>query len=69
MEACTRCGRWHTAAERAMKGELSCTEVKQFWSRIRNEHLALYGHLAQITTDEAGVYICFKCNRELRLET
>lgn len=65
MIACTRCGHWHTDAERASNRTLSCTEVKQYWSRIRTEHNALYGHLAQIGTDESGALVCFKCKRLL----
>jgi uncharacterized CHY-type Zn-finger protein len=67
MIACTRCGHWHTDAENASNRNLSCTEVKQFWSRIRNEHNALYGHLAQASVDDSGTLICFKCKRQLGL--
>lgn len=66
MIACTRCGHWHTDAERSVGKELSCTEVKRYWSRLKNEHNELYGHLAQITTNAAGVVVCFKCGRELQ---
>lgn len=66
MIACTRCGHWHTDAERSLEKSLSCTEVKQYWSRLKNEHNELYGHLAQITTDESGKPVCFKCGRELK---
>jgi uncharacterized CHY-type Zn-finger protein len=65
MIACTRCGHWHTEAERVEEKTLSCTEVKQFWSRIKNEHKELHGHMAQITTDESGATICFKCKKRL----
>lgn len=66
MIACTRCGRWHTDAEEVLGRRLSCTEVKQYWSRIRKEHVTLYQHVAQITTEDSGEWICFKCKRRLR---
>lgn len=65
MVACTRCGHWHTDAERALERALSCTEVKSFWSRVRNDHKEVTGHLAQITSTENGELICFKCKRRL----
>jgi len=65
MIACTRCGHWHTDAERARAKNLSCTEVKEYWSRIRNEHQELTGHVAQITTNESGELICLKCRSRL----
>lgn len=66
MIACTRCGRWHGDAEEALGRRLSCTEVKQYWSRIKAEHKKQYGHLAQITTDDSENRICFKCKRKLQ---
>jgi hypothetical protein len=65
MLACTRCGRWHVDAERELDRDLSCSEVKQYWSRIKSEHKELYGHSAKITTDDNGARICFECKREL----
>ncbi len=29
--------------------------------RVKNEHLELYGHIAQPVSDESGAKICFKC--------
>jgi hypothetical protein len=68
MKACTRCGLWHTDAESASGKRLSCTDVKKYWARIRSEHRSLYGHTVQITTDEAGNWICFACKRRLLQE-
>jgi len=65
MLACTRCGHWHNDAERVLDKDLSCTEVKQFWSKIRGEHKELYGHPANMTTDNSGAPICFECKRKL----
>jgi hypothetical protein len=65
MIACTRCGHWHTDAERASSRNLSCSEVKQFWFRIKDEHNALYGHPAQVIVGESGTPICSKCRRQL----
>ena len=65
MIACTRCGHWHTDAERALEKDLSCSEVKGFWSKLKDDHKELTGHLAQITTNESGELICFKCGRKL----
>ena len=65
MIACTRCGHWHTDAERALGKEMSCTEVRRFWSEIKGEHKKLYGHPAKITTDDFGAPICFECKRKL----
>lgn len=67
MIACTRCGEWHTNAEKALNRHLSCTEVKQYWAKIRNDHRERYGHIAQFATDESGTKICFKCKRKLEL--
>ena len=66
MIACTRCGRWHGDAEEALEKSLSCTEVKQYWARIRNKHKRLYGHLPQITTDDSENWICLKCRHGLQ---
>lgn len=65
MLACTKCGHWHINAERAMGRNLSCTEVKRFWGRIKSEHRTRYGHQALITTDDTGAPICFTCKREI----
>ena len=65
MIACTRCGRLHTDVEAFLGERLSCTQVKQFWSRLKNEHKEQYGHLAQITRDDTETWICFKCKRKL----
>ncbi|MFZ0612979.1 MAG: hypothetical protein WAM73_12125 [Desulfobacterales bacterium] len=65
MIACTRCGRWHLDAEKIEGRRLSCTDVKRFWSHIRQEHLRLTGHVARITTDESGNWICLNCNLRL----
>lgn len=67
MYACTRCGRKHTDPEKALGKILSCTEVKQFWSDIRSEHQALYGHWPHFTTNESGDWICFKCQRKIEI--
>jgi hypothetical protein len=66
MIACTRCGRWHGDAERASGKNLSCTEVKHFRSRVRNEHKQLYRHLPQITTDDSEHWVWFKCKHKLQ---
>jgi hypothetical protein len=68
MLACTRCGHWHTDAEKALQRRLSCTQVKQFWGRVKGEHRELYGHTAQIITDDAGSLICFNCQRKIVLD-
>jgi hypothetical protein len=65
MIACTRCGRWHTDPEEVFGRRLSCTEVRRYWSRIRKEHIRLYEHVVQITTEDSGKWICFKCKRGL----
>ena len=67
MIGCTRCGRWHKDAEKAAEKNLSCTEVKQFWGRIREEHFQSKGHLPQINVDEDGDWVCLKCNSKLSL--
>ena len=67
MLACTRCGHWHTDAERALQRYLSCTQVKQFWGRVKDEHRQLYGHAAQLVTDDGGSLICFTCKRQIDL--
>ncbi|MCF8144529.1 MAG: hypothetical protein K9N21_11480 [Deltaproteobacteria bacterium] len=66
MIACTRCGQWHTDAEKALGRRLSCTEVKAYWAGIRREHIRLYGHRAQITTDDSDNWICYTCKRRLQ---
>ncbi|HKI48580.1 MAG TPA: hypothetical protein VKA69_04600 [Desulfobacteria bacterium] len=65
MKACTRCGRWHDDAEKAMGRGLTCTEVKEYWSKLKDDHRELYGHFPQITTDDSGEWICLKCRRRL----
>jgi hypothetical protein len=65
MEACTRCGRWHADAEKVLGRRLSCSDVKRYWSKIREEHLQSTGHPARITTDDAGNWICMKCRFKL----
>lgn len=67
MLACTKCGHWHTNAEHAMGRNLSCTEVKRFWVKVKEEHWNRYGHRAQIAADDHGTLICFTCNREISL--
>jgi hypothetical protein len=65
MNACTKCGRRHTDAEEIKGNRLSCTEVKQYWVTITREHEKSYGHLAQVTNDVSGNWICYKCKRVL----
>ena len=65
MIACTKCGHRHTDAEENTGKRLSCTEVKRYWARIKYEHERSYGHLAQVTNDLAGNWICYKCKRVL----
>jgi len=65
MIACTRCGRWHSDAEEVMGKKLSCTDVKQYWSKIRGAHLRLKGHMPMISTDDEGKWICMKCDCRL----
>ena len=68
MLACTKCGHWHTNAEQALGRNLSCSEVKRFWGRVKQEHRTRYGHTAQIATDDHGTPICFTCKREILLD-
>lgn len=63
--ACTRCGDWHTSAERSLGRKLSCTEVKRFWAGIRNRHREQYDHIAQIVLGSSGIPFCFACKRPL----
>jgi len=65
MIACTKCGRLHADVEAFLGERLSCTQINQFWSRIKNEHKEKYGHLPHITMDETEHWICYKCNRRL----
>jgi hypothetical protein len=65
--ACTKCGYWHTTAEATMGKPMSCTEVKQFWGKIKAEHRELYGHPAQINI-EGGKPICLQCRRNIPFE-
>jgi DNA-directed RNA polymerase subunit RPC12/RpoP len=65
MIACTRCGHWHIDAEKALGRSLSCTEVKRYWIRLKEAHKEKYGHIAQITVDGSGIYICLKCKHKI----
>ncbi len=65
MIGCTRCGRWHSDAEKFAGRSLSCTEVKRYWGNVREEHFRLEGHIPQITVDDQGDWICMKCGNEL----
>jgi DNA-directed RNA polymerase subunit RPC12/RpoP len=65
MLACTRCGRWHIAAEEALGRRLTCTEVKRFWFDMRQRHREHYGHAAQIVAGPSDAYICVRCGRPL----
>jgi hypothetical protein len=65
MIACTRCGSWHEDAETAEGKRLSCTEVKQYWAKIRNKHNDRYGHYPRISSDDDGTWICLRCERKL----
>ena len=65
MKACIRCGRWHEAAEEALGKRMSCTEVKQYWAKAKDEHLKLYGHRAQMVTDDTENWICLTCGRRI----
>ena len=68
MQACTKCGHWHSNAEHTMGRSLSCTEVKRFWVQIKEEHRVRYGHTAQISRDDHGILRCFTCKREIILD-
>jgi hypothetical protein len=65
MIGCTRCGRWHLDAEKFAGKSLSCTDVKQYWGKIREEHFQSEGHLPRIITDDDGDWICMKCRKKL----
>lgn len=65
MKACTRCGVWHTDAEKYLGRYLSCTEVKQYWSDLKRRHLEEAGHLAVIKIGKDGRVICIKCGQAL----
>ncbi len=65
MIGCTKCGRWHLDAEKIVGKDLSCTDVKQYWGKIREEHFQSQGHLPRISIDEDGEWICMKCNMKL----
>jgi hypothetical protein len=65
MVACTRCGRYHLDAEKILDRKMSCTDVKQYWSKIREEHLQSTGHPARISTDDSGQWVCLRCNCKL----
>lgn len=68
MIGCIRCGRWHTDAETAVGKRLSCTQVREFWARIKQSHHMRYGHRAQLTRDASGAWICYLCKRRIFLE-
>ncbi len=65
MIGCTRCGSWHEDAEVAEGKRLSCTEVKQFWVKIRHQHNDLYGHFPKISRYDDGRWMCIECKREI----
>ncbi|MGC8605578.1 MAG: hypothetical protein ACP5VS_18090 [Desulfomonilaceae bacterium] len=65
MKACTRCGRWHTDAEKNVGHYLSCSEVKKYWSNIKRLHMEKSGHLALLKLDEDGRVVCIKCGEDL----
>ena len=65
MQACTRCGHWHTDAEKHMGRYLSCTEAKAFWSDLKRRHMEQAGHMAMIKISSDGRVRCVKCNQEL----
>lgn len=65
MKACTRCGVWHTDAEKHVGHHMSCTEVKQYWSELKRLHLEETGHLAMIKMGKDGRVICIKCGKDL----
>lgn len=61
MIGCTRCGNWHKDAETAEGRRLSCTEVKQYWAKLKNQHYQRYGHYPSISRNDEGKWICVKC--------
>lgn len=65
MRACTRCGEWHLEAEKNEGRYLSCTEVKEYWGKVRARHREKTGHVAQIRIRKDGRVVCMKCNQEL----
>jgi hypothetical protein len=65
MKACTRCGAWHTDAERNVGRYLSCTEVKEYWSDVKRRHLEETGHLAMIKMTKDGRVVCVHCGAAL----
>jgi hypothetical protein len=65
MKACTRCGVWHTDAEKRAGHYLSCTEVKQYWSDLKRLHMEATGHLAMIKISKDGRVLCVKCGQEI----
>ncbi|MGO8821721.1 MAG: hypothetical protein ACLQT6_07115 [Desulfomonilaceae bacterium] len=65
MKACTRCGAWHTDAEKNVGCYMSCTEVKQYWSTVKRLHMEESGHLAMIKLNKDGRVVCIKCGKEL----
>ncbi len=65
MKACSRCGTWHTTAEEGSGRYMSCTEVKQYWSKMRQMHSQETGHLAMIKIGKDGTITCIKCGQTI----
>ncbi len=65
--ACTRCGRWHIDAEKAVGGRLSCSEVQAYWVSIKQQHAEETGHPARIVVDEGGDWRCMTCLEKIQL--
>lgn len=65
MQACTRCGTWHTDAEKHMGRYLSCTEVKTYWSELKRRHHKETGHMAMLKMTGDGRLVCIKCGQDL----
>ncbi len=65
MQACTRCGVWHTDAEKYAGHYLSCSEVKAYWGEVALRHKEAAGHVAQIRIRKDGRVVCMKCNQDL----
>ena len=65
MKACTKCGNWHTNAEKSVGTYLSCTEVKAYWAGVSLRHKKEHGHYAQVRIRKDGQAICLKCRIDL----
>ncbi|MCG8638704.1 MAG: hypothetical protein MI862_03160 [Desulfobacterales bacterium] len=65
MKACTKCGNWHTTAEKKRGAYLSCTEVKSYWSAVGQRHKEDHGHFARIRIRKDGRVVCLKCMQDL----